>query len=88
MAALEEEIGRLDWMRACLQPRVRSRSQDRQRSRGEGQKKRHCQVSSTDEVAPRQSADPKTPLGKGGCEGGDSDLGELPELKPAVDSFL
>ena len=86
--ALEEEIERLGQMKAHSQSRVRLRSQDHQRSKGEGQKKRHCQGSFVDELAPRQSANPEMPLGKEGFEGGDSDLGELPELKPAVASFL
>ena len=67
---------------------MRLRSQDCWRSKGEGQKKRHCQVGSMDKAAPSQSADPEMLLGKEGCEGRDSDLGELPELKPAVASFL
>ena len=41
-----------------------------------------------DEPAPSQSANPEMPSGKEGFEGRDSDLGELPELKPAVASFL
>ena len=75
-------------MRACSQPGVRSRSQDCWRSKGEGQKKRCHQVSFADEPAPSRSADPEMPSGKEGSEGGDSDLGELLELKPAVASFL
>ena len=51
-AALEEEIERLSWMRAHSQSGVRLRSQDHWRSKGEGQKKRHCQVSFADELAP------------------------------------
>ena len=88
MVALEEELGRLDRMRAHSQLTVRSRSQDHQRSKGEGQKKRCHQVSSTDEPAPSRSADPERLLCEEGCEGRDSDLGEPPELKPAVASFL
>ena len=75
-------------MRAHSQSRVRSRSQDHWRSKGEGQKKRHCQVSFVDEPAPSRSADPEMLSGEEGFEGRDSDLGELPELKPAVASFL
>ena len=41
-----------------------------------------------DEPAPIQSADPEMLLGEEGWEGGDSDLGKLLELKPAVASFL
>ena len=84
VAALEKEIGRLDQMKA----RVRLRSQDHWRSRGEGQKKRCHQVGSMDKVAPSQSANPEMLLGKEGGEGRDSDLGDPLELKPAVASFL
>ena len=67
---------------------MRSRSQDHQWSKGEGWKKRCCQVSFADKQAPNQSANPEMPSGKGGSKGRDSDLGEPPELKPAVASFL
>ena len=67
---------------------MRLSNQDHQRSKGEGQKKRHCQVSFADKLAPSRSADPETPSGKDWSEGRDSDLRELPELKPAVASFL
>ena len=63
------------------------RSRDCQRSR-EGQKKRRCQVSFTDEPAPSQSASPKMPSGKEGSDSGEADLGELLELRPVVASFL
>ena len=75
-------------MRACSQSGVRLRSQDHQRSKGEVQKKRCCQVSFADKPAPSQSANPEMPSDEEGSEGRDSDLGELPELKPAVASFL
>ena len=88
MMALEEEIERLSQMRECSQSGVRSRSRDGWRSKGEGRKKRCHQVSFADKPAPSQSADPEMPSGKAGSKGGDSDLGELPELKPAVASFL
>ena len=64
------------------------RSQDCWRSKGEGQKKRCHQVSFADEPAPSQSTNPEMPSGKEGFEGGESDLGEPPELKPVVASFL
>ena len=86
--ALEEEIERLSRMRARSQSGVRLRNQDCQRSKGEVQKKRCCQVSFVDKLAPSQSANPEMPSGKEGPEDRDSDLGELPELKPAVASFL
>ena len=88
MMALEEEIERLSQMRTHSQSGVRLRSWDCQRSKGEGQKKRCCQVSFVDELAPSRSDDPEMPSGKEGSEGRDSDLGEPPELKPAVASFL
>ena len=75
-------------MGACSQSGVRLRSWDCQRSKGEGWKKRCCQVSFVDELAPSQSADPEMLSGEEGSEGRDSDLGELPELKPVVASFL
>ena len=75
-------------MRACSQLGVRSRSWDHQRSKGEVQKKRCHQVSFVDELAPSQPADPEIPSGKEGSKGRDYDLGEPPELKPAVASFL
>ena len=77
VAALEEEIGRLDQIRACSQSRVRSRSWDCQRSKGEGQKKRHHQVSFVDELAPIRSTYPEMLSGEEGFEGRDSDLGKL-----------
>ena len=67
-------------MRACLQLRVRSRSQDCQRSRERGRKRGHHQVS--------QPADPEMPSGDEESKGRDADLGELPELVPTVASFL
>ena len=45
-------------------------------------------MGSTDKLAPSQSANSEMLLGKEGCEGRDSDLGEPLELKPAVASFL
>ena len=86
-AALEGEIKRLSRMRAHPRSGVRLRSQDCQRSR-EGWKKRQCQVSFMDELAPSQSASPKTPMGKEEFEGKEANLGDLTELKPAVASFL
>ena len=87
MMALEEEIERLGQMRACSQSRVKLRSQDNWRSKGEGWKKRCHQVSFADELAPSQSADPEAPSGKRGLKA-ETDLGEPLELKPVVASFL
>ena len=88
MTALEGEIERLSQIRICPQLGVRSTSQDCQRSKEEGQKKIHCQVSFADKPAPSRSTNPDMPSGREGSEGRDFDLGELPELKPAVASFL
>ena len=86
--ALEGEIERLSQMRTHPQSGVRLRSRDHQRSKGEEWKKTCHQVSFADEPAPSQSADPDTPSGREGSEGRDFNLGEPPELKPAVASFL
>ena len=86
--ALEGEIERLSQMRTCPQSGVRSRSWDCQRSKGEGWKKIRHQVSFVDEPAPSQSANPDMPSGGEGSKGGDFNLGEPLELKPAVASFL
>ena len=67
-------------MRAHLSSRVRSRSQDCQRSRERGRKRGCHQVS--------QPADPEMPSGNKESKGGDADLGELPELVPTVASFI
>ena len=86
-AALKGEIERLSSMRAHPRSRVRSRSWDNWRSR-EGLKKRRCQVSFADELAPGQSASPKMPLDQKELKGDEADLEDLPELKPVVVSFL
>ena len=86
--ALEGEIERLRQMRTHPQSGVRSRSQDCHRSKGEGQKRICCKISFVDELSPGQSANPDTLSGGEGSKGRDSDLGEPPELKPAVASFL
>ena len=80
VATLEEEIERLGQMRAQLQSRVRSRSRDCWRSRERGRKRGCHQVS--------QPANPEMPSGNKEFKGGDTDLGELPELAPTVASFL
>ena len=79
-ATLEEEIERLSWMRACLWSRGKLRSWDHQRSREIGRKRGRCQVS--------QPANPEMPSGNEESKGRDADSGELPELVPAVASFL
>ena len=86
-AALEGEIERLSSMRACPRSRARLRSWDHWRSR-EGQKKRQCQVSFMDELAPGQSAIPEMPLDEEELEGNKANLEDPLELKPVVASFL
>ena len=88
MMALEGEIERLSQMRTCPQSGVRLRSHDRWRSKGEGWKKTHHHVSFADELDPSQSTNPDMLPGEEGSEGGDSDLGELLELKLCIASFL
>ena len=48
----------------------------------------HCQASFASKPIPGQSANPDMPPGKTESEDGASDLGELPELKAEVASFL
>ena len=86
--ALEEDIERLCQMRAHSWSRVILRSWDHQRSKERGRKRGHHQVSFADEPAPSQSADPEMPSSEEGSKGRNSDLGELPELKPTVAFFL
>ena len=88
VSTLEKEIKRLHHAQTRSQSRGRSKSGDRHRPSGEGQKRRCCQVRFADRPAPSQSADPKTPPGKEGSQGRGSDLEELPELKATVASFL
>ena len=88
VTTLEEEIDRLSHTQAHLKSQARSKSRDHWRPSGEGWKKRCCQVRFADEATPRQSADPKTPLGEEWSEGRRSDLEEQPELQPTVASFL
>ena len=86
-ATLEEEIERLYQMRACSGTERRCRDRDSQES-GERRKKRRCQVSLSSQPATSQSASPDMLHGRMGSEGKDSDLGEPPQLKAEVASFL
>ena len=86
-AALEGEIERLSRMRARPRSRARLRSWDSWRSR-EWQKKRQCQVSFVDELAPGQSASPKMPSDEEELKGDEANLEDPLELKPVVASFL
>ena len=82
---LEKEIKRLHRKKACSSPKWRCRdsygSEERRR-------KRQLQVSLSSQCTVSQSADPDMPSGRTGSEGGDSDLGEPPQLKAEVASFL
>ena len=86
-ATLEEEIERLYRMRACSSTERRRRGRDSQES-GKRRKKRQCQVSFSSQPATSQSASPDTLHGRMGSKGEDSDLGEPPQLKAEVASFL
>ena len=88
VSTLEKEIERLHCTQAWSQLRARSKSRDCHKPSGEGQKRRCCQVRFADDPAPSQSANLKMPPGKEGSQGRGSDLGELPELKLTVASFL
>ena len=86
-ATLEEEIEKLYWMKARSSPEWRHRERDSQRPE-ERRRKRQCQVSFSSQPTASQSANPDMPSGRMGSEGGDSDLGEPPQLKAEVASFL
>ena len=86
-ATLEEEIEKLHQIRGHSQLEVRPKSWDHQRSEGMWEERCH-QVSFASKPTPSQSADPDMPPGKTESEDGASNLGELPELKAEVASFL
>ena len=88
VSTLEREIERLNHTQAHSQSRGQPKSRDCQWPSWEGWKKRHHTVWFKDQHVSSQSADPKTQSGEEGSKGGGSDLGELPELKPMVASFL
>ena len=83
-AALEEEMERLHQMRGHSQSKLRPQSRDRQSS--EGRWEERCHLAS--EPVPSQSINPDMLPGKMGSEDRASDLGEPPELKAEVASFL
>ena len=86
VATLEEEIERLRWIKVCSTPEQRPRSGTRQRL--ERRRKRQHQVSFTYQSTPSQSIKPDMHQGGTGSEDRESDLGDLPELKVEVASFL
>ena len=71
-------------MRARSSPEWRHRDRDSQEP-GERRKKRRCQAS---QPVTSQFANPDMLPGRMGSEGEDSDLGEPPQLKVEVASFL
>ena len=86
-ATLEEEIERLHWMKARSGPKWRCRDRDSQEP-GKRRKKRQCQVILSSQPVTSWSANPDMLLGRMGSKGKDSDLGEPPQLKAEVASFL
>ena len=83
-ATLKEEIERLHRVKAHSSPERRPRDSQRPEER----RKRQCQVSFSSQPMVSRSADPDMPSGGKGSEGGESDLGEPPQLKAEVASFL
>ena len=86
VATLEEEIKRLCWIKVHSTPEWRPRSgtqwiPDRKR-------KRWHQVSFANQSTPSRSVEPDMHQGGTGSEDRESDLGDLPELKAEVASFL
>ena len=85
VATLEEEIERLYRKKACSGPERRQRdscgSEDRSR-------KRRREASFCSQPTASRSANPDMPSSRMGSEGGDSDLGEPPQLQAKVASFL
>ena len=86
-ATLEEEIEKLHRIRGHSQSEVRPKSRDHRRSEGMWEERCH-QVSFANEPTPSQSANPDMPPSKTESEDRASDLGEPPELKAEVASFL
>ena len=74
-------------MKACSSPKWRHRDRDSQEP-GKRRRKRWHQVSPSSQPAGSQSANPDTLSGRAGSKGGDLDLGEPPQLKVEVASFL
>ena len=82
---LEEDIKKLHRMKACSSPKRRHMDSHRPEER---RRKRQCQASFSSQPTASRSADPDMPFGRMGSEGGDSDLGEPPQLQAEVASFL
>ena len=72
-------------MKAHSSPEWRPRDSQ---SPEERRRKRQCWVSFSSQPTVSQSANPDTPSGRTGSKGRDSDLGEPPQLKVEVASFL
>ena len=86
-ATLEEEIEKLHQTRGHSQLEVRPKSQDCQRSEGMQEERCH-QPSFASKPIPGRSTNPHMPPGEMESEDRASDLGEPPELKVEVASFL
>ena len=84
-ATLEEEIERLQQMKAHSSPEWRQRDSQGPEERN---RKRWHWVSFSSQPTASQSANPDMPSGRMGSKGGDSDLGEPLQLKAEVASFL
>ena len=83
-ATLEKEIEKLHRMRAHSGLERRCKESQRPEER----RKRQCQDSLSSQPTAGRPADPDMPFGGTGSEGGDLDLGEPPQLKAEVASFL
>ena len=86
MATLEEEIERLRQMKVCSTPERRPRSETQRRL--DRRRKRRHQDSFTDQSTPSRPIELDTHQGGTGSEDRESDLGDPPELKVEVASFL
>ena len=86
MATLEEEIERLCQIKVRSTPERRPRSETQRRL--DRRRKRWHQDSFANQSTPSQSIELDMHQGGTGSEGRESDLGDLPELKAEVASFL
>ena len=85
-ATLEEEIERLSQIKVCSTPEWRPRSGTQRRL--DRRRKRWHQDSFAEQSTPSRSVKLDMHQGGTGSEDGESDLGDLPELKAEVASFL
>ena len=85
-ATLEEEIERLCQIKVRSTPERRPRSETQRRP--DRRRKRQCQDSFADQSTPSRSIKLDMPQGRTGSEDRESDLGDPPELKAEVASFL